>query len=181
MERKKAILLVSCFFLSFSIAFPLLQDDRKSKMMFDELNKIEDAAVYTEDFNDGLAQGWNVSDGNWLVLNNRYEISVPQGGGGRTYYQGQQFTNYSFEGKMYLDYGWEVSLLFNIQEIIVGGGKYYQVICAVDGIWMREVAGTNEPVVVHVGSFSTGKWYSFKITTSGTNMSFYLNDTLQFS
>jgi hypothetical protein len=76
--------------------------------------------VYFEDFNDGLAQDWSPTAGNWAVENNQYRNSTSNGIE-NCIYTGSTFADYTFSAKIKPDWDNNAGLIFNYTD----GNNYY--------------------------------------------------------
>ena len=76
--------------------------------------------VYFEDFNDGLAQDWSPTAGNWAVENNQYRNSTSNGIE-NCIYTGSTFADYTFSAKIKPDWDNNAGLIFNYTD----GNNFY--------------------------------------------------------
>ena len=146
--------------------------------------------LYLEDFNDGVANQWVTIDGTWTVENNQYKATGGSEGRVRSYYSGQTFINYTYEGDLKLVSGAEIQLIFNVQDIFSGDdqGHYCQITLFYDSGDERGDSAIlysvqNNQITHNQASFNFNhnQWYHFKIISIGSYVEFFLDNFLIFS
>jgi len=172
------------------------RDDRvktsSSFLLLDYQNLMVSEAelLYTEDFNDGVANQWVTIGGTWTVENNQYKVTDDSEGRVRSYYSGQSFYNYSYEGDLMLASGAEIQLIFNVQDIFSGEdlGHYCQITLFYDvGDERGDSAilySVENGQIDHTQAsfdFNHNQWYHFKIVSIGSYVDFYLDNALILS
>jgi chitodextrinase len=74
------------------------------------------SVLYSEDFNDGLAQGWIVNSGIWQILNNQYDQSAT-GSVVTSFYDSETFSDYKFAFNVYPIWKNYFGAVFNYQDM----------------------------------------------------------------
>ncbi|MHA2125544.1 MAG: NosD domain-containing protein [Promethearchaeota archaeon] len=169
----------------------LIIDSRDKRQSHSEtLKNSKTGVIYSEDFNDGIADYWVSIGGTWTVENNQYKATGSSGERVRSYYNNQTFSNYIYEGDFKLGSGNEMQLIFNIQDISTGvdQGHYCQITLFYNDPYGREdtaVLYSNQNGQMQHAEisydFNHNQWYHFKIISLGSFMEFSLNDSLILS
>ena len=134
---------------------------------------------YFEDFNDGLAQGWQKTTGTWTLSNNEYnnttsteeEIS---------FYGGAIFTNYTFSAKANPSWDNEFGLVYNYQDannflalVLDVNPKNAYIKQKVDGTWTTLATST------YTGG--AGQWNTIEVTVDNGKSSVKINGSAVFT
>lgn len=150
----------------------------------------QEELLYTEDFDDGVANQWVTIGGTWIVENNHYKATGANGERVRSYYSGQSFNNYFYEGDLKLVSGDEIQLIFNVQDVFSGvdQGHYCQITLFYDDPGDRKdtaiLYSTQNGQTEHNQTsydFNHNQWYHFKVISIGSYVAFFLNDSLILS
>ncbi len=145
---------------------------------------------YTENFDVGVADQWETIEGTWIVESNQYKATGTGGVRVRSYYSGQSFNDYTYEGDLKLVSGNEINLIFNVQDIFPGvdQGHYCQIT-----LFYNDPGGRKDTVVLYSThndqtehtsvpyDFKHNQWYHFKVLSNGSYVAFFLDDSLIFS
>lgn len=154
------------------------------------LKTSQNGVLYSEDFNDGIADFWETIGGTWTVENNHYKATGTPGERVRSYYNNQTFHNYIYEGDFNLVSGTEMQIIFNIQNISLGvdQGYYCQLTLFYDDPGDRKnsviLYSTQNYQATHKivsYNFSNNQWYHFKVISTGAEVEFFLNNSLVLS
>jgi len=146
--------------------------------------------LYSEDFDDGVANHWVTIGGIWVIENNQYKATGVSGERVRSYYSNQSFNNFIYEGDLKLVSGEEIQLIFNVQNISAGvdQGHYCQITLFYEDFGERKdtaiLYSTQNGQTEHTQTsydFNHNEWYHFKIVSMGSNVAFFLNDSLILS
>ena len=181
-------------FITPNLNFTAGNNDKSSgysdKINLDTLKTSQDVVLYSEDFDDGVADFWEAIGGTWTVENNQYKaIGIPWERV-RSYYNNQTFHNYIYEGDFNLVSGNEMQIIFNIQNISLGvdQGHYCQLTLFYDDPGDRKnsviLYSTQNYQATHKivsYNFSNNQWYHFKVISTGADVEFFLNNSLVLS
>ena len=146
--------------------------------------------LYYEDFDNGTAYQWITIGGTWSVENKQYKATGVSGERVRSYYSGEVFQNYTYEGDLKLVSGAEIQLIFNVQDISSGvdQGHYCQITLFYDDPGNRKDTAilytTQNGQTEHIRTsynFNHNQWYHFKVVSIGSTVAFFLNDSQIFS
>ncbi|MEI7024822.1 pectate lyase [Paenibacillus sp. y28] len=143
------------------------------------------ASVFSDDFNDGNANGWTVTHGTWDVVTDgtpvyRQTSSVE----GRTYAGTSSWKDYTVQSRIKMDTfnaGNRVLLAARYQD----GNNYYAAsLYNNNGGTLelrKKVGGTSTTLVSKSYALTTGTWYTVKLEVEGTALNMYVNGVLQLS
>jgi parallel beta-helix repeat protein len=146
--------------------------------------------LYSENFDDGVADNWEIIGGTWTVENGKYKVTDIYGDRVRSYNVNQVFSNYIYEGDFNLVSGNEMQIIFNIQDIFTGvdQGHYCQITLFYDDPYGRKdmvvLYSTQNGQTEHVNveyDFTHNQWYHFSIISTGDYVDFFLNNSLILS
>ncbi|MFX1501375.1 MAG: family 16 glycoside hydrolase, partial [Promethearchaeota archaeon] len=140
--------------------------------------------LYAESFNDGIANGWEIVEGTWSVVDGKYYVST-SGEDARSYYSFQNFSRFIYEGDIMLIQGNQLTIPFLIQDISLGrdNGHYYQIVnfessLYTENIRLGHVSNGHAWLKNEQAPFYYNQWYHFKLKVNGTNIEYSLNDSL---
>jgi 3-keto-disaccharide hydrolase len=170
LKKSKIIALILLFQLFFSIRF--------------NVPMVSGLYQYSEDFNNGNAENWTDIDGTLSVsngvaqTNNSNYLS-------KSYCNLTQFSDFKWEGDFNLKTGSAITLLFYIQSITSGldKGFFYQIQHMPAGvasfqIGLARVFNSYTWILEIDQDFQRDQWYHFKLIVNGTNLEYYLNNSL---
>lgn len=181
-------------FVATDLNFPAENNVKSSRnndiIDLDTLKTSQDVLLYSEDFDDGVADFWETVGGTWTVENDRYKATGAPGERVRSYYNNQTFHNYIYEGDFNLVSGTEMQIIFNIHNISLGvdQGHYCQLTLFYDDPGDRKnsiiLYSTQNYQATHKivsYNFSNSQWYHFKLISTGADVEFHLNNSLVLS
>jgi len=146
--------------------------------------------LYSENFNDGVADNWETIGGNWTVENQQYKVTGIPGERVRSYYSYQTFSNYIYEGDFNLVSGDEMQIIFNVQDIFAGidQGHYCQFTLFYDSsdprnnsVILYSTQNYQSTHKVEPYDFINDKWYHFEVVSSEADVDFFINGSLILS
>ena len=159
----------------------------------EKLKTSQSSILYSENFNDGIADNWATIGGSWTIENNQYKVTGTSGERVKSYYPAQNFSYYLYEGDFKLVSGNELQIIFNIQDIFSGAdqGHYCQItLFYYDGSYSSSRTDTAvlysnlNYQIQHISvlyDFNYNQWYHFSIISTGTEINFFLNNSLVLS
>ncbi|HEX3048790.1 MAG TPA: LamG-like jellyroll fold domain-containing protein, partial [Bacillota bacterium] len=141
------------------------------------------ATLFSDNFDDGNSTGWTVQSGTW---------SVVQDGGSYVYYQSSlnegrasagstSWTNCSVEARVKVD-NFNGSNRAYVCARYKDGNNYYTASLMSNTIEIRKkLSGSSSTLVSKSYTIATGTWYTVKLVVNGSNISMYINGTLQLN
>ena len=134
---------------------------------------------YFEDFNDGLAQGWQNTTGTWTLSNNEYN-NTTTAAEEICFYGGATFTNYTFSAKANPSWDNDFGLVYNYQDannflavVLDANPKNAYIKQKVNGIW------TTLATITYTGG--AGQWNTIEVTVDDGKSSVKINGSTVFN
>lgn len=143
--------------------------------------------LFSDNFNDGNANGWTTTSGSWSVATDRtpvYRVGA-NGGNVRSNAGNTAWTNYSVQARIKpLSFSsassvrW-ASLLGRYRDT----GNYYYVALQNDNVLrLRRFVGSSSTTLAERSfTVTTGTWYTVRLDLNGTALSVFVNGALQLS
>ena len=185
-----ALILIEIPNLSFISGKDDNSSDYSDIINLDTLKTSKVNVLYSEDFDDGVADFWETIGGTWAVEDKKYKTTGFPGERVRSYYANQNFSTYVYEGDFNLVSGDEMQIIFNVQDIFPGvdQGHYCQLTLFFDDPGDRKntviLYSTQNFQATHTivpYNFSHNQWYHFTVISSEADVEFFLNNSLVLS
>ncbi len=138
--------------------------------------------LWSDDFNDGNDDGWQVIEGTWAVVDSAYRGEHP--GDGRSIAGDSTWTNYTYEGKFKFDSlsPYEATVMFRVQDAASGpnNGHYYEFAnyIGLDRIELWKISNGATSLASVSWSFDADIWYRFELEVWGPFVRYFINDSL---
>lgn len=137
--------------------------------------------LYSDDFNDGDANGWTTYGGTWAVQSGQYGAQV--GDGVKSIANGTNFTDFTYEADVTVGSGTSntnAGVIFRVSNPSVGADAYngYYVGISADGDFIQLGKAGNNWTELNRTSMTIDPniKYHMKIVASGTSIKVYVND-----
>jgi hypothetical protein len=138
------------------------------------------ATLFSDDFNDGNANGWTSYDGTWAVESNEYSVvngaSIAKSIPGAT--SGSSFT---LEGDVKIVDGGQASLIFDVSSPGIGNDALKGYAAGIDTnntVWAGKFNNNWTSLGSAAMTITAGTWYHLKIVVTSGNFKIYVNGTL---
>ncbi len=152
----------------------------KGTAWWDDVKLLPISTVFFEDFNDGTADGWIPTGGNWVVENGEYSQSNT-GGVFWSWAGDTNWTDYSFSAKVrFLNPQKEAS--FGIRSPDSSNVYYFCLAGGANALTIAEIANGQETYNIRTSPWTAemNRWYEVEVVVQGDNMKCYLDDDLVF-
>jgi hypothetical protein len=136
--------------------------------------------LFSDDFNDGNADGWEEFDGTFRVVDGQYEVTSSSFANDARAVSGDpEWTDYRFETDFLFPSG-HAAMLFRVETIASGtdAGRYYQfhVFQNLAGICVMNFSGGNCRRVIDVMHTTTPNvWHRARLDIRGTSVDAYID------
>ena len=148
------------------------------------LNLVHAATLFSDNFDDGDANGWTTQNGKWSVVQDSgsyvfYQSSTNEG---RAWTGSSSWTNYTVEAKVKVE-NFNGSNRTYVCARMKDGNNYYAASLVGGGKLeiRKKVSGSTSTLVSKNYALSTGTWYTVKLEVNGSSIKMYVNDALQLS
>lgn len=133
---------------------------------------------YSEDFNDGLAQGWITNSGTWQIINNQYDQSATAGVY-TSFYDSETFSEYKFSFNVYPIWQNHFGAVFNYQdnnnfyvlEVHAGATKAVRILKVEGGVYTTVTESVYTDVIHQ-------RWNDMEIQNSAGLTSIIINNNV---
>jgi pectate lyase len=148
---------------------------------------LSQSALFSDNFDDGNANGWTVAAGTWSVVQDSgsfvYTMAAT-GTEGRTMTGSQSWTDYAVEARV------KVTNFGGSTRVLVAGrlldfNNYYAASLLNSGggtlELRRKVNGSSTTLVSKAFALTTGTWYTVRLEMAGSTLRMFVNGTLQLT
>ncbi len=144
------------------------------------------ASLFSDNFNDGQADGWSTQNGSWSVVTDSgspvyYQSSTSEG---RASTGSSSWTNYSVEARVKVD-NWNGSNRVYVAGRYQDGNNFYaaSLYNSTGGKLeiRKKVGGSSTTLATKDYTLSTGTWYTVKLELNGSTLNMYVNGQLQLT
>ena len=148
--------------------------------LFPNSNTGHAATLFSDDFNDGNANGWTVYDGTWAVESGEY--SVVNGAGIAESIPGvTSGSSFTLEGDVKIVNGGQASLIFSVSNRAVGTDVFKGYGAGIDTnntVWAGKFNNNWTSLGSASMTITAGTWYHLKIVVTSGNFKVYVNSLL---
>ncbi len=147
---------------------------------------ISAATLFSDNFDDGNANGWSTQNGNWSVVQDGgsyvyYQSSTSEG---RAYTGSSSWTNYAVQTRVKVD-NFNGSNRAYVCARYTNGNNYYAAsLYNSSGGKLeirRKVSGSSSTLASKNYPLTTGSWYTVKLEVSGSTLRMYVNGNLELT
>ncbi len=142
------------------------------------------ATVFSDNFEDGNANGWSKSSGTWSVVSDGSYVFKQASTSATCYaYTGSSWTNYTVQARVkplsFNGSGRTVSLCARFSST----SNFYALTLSNTNTLsiQKKVGGTTSALVSKTYTVQTGTWYTLKVAVSGSSINAYVNGNLELS
>jgi hypothetical protein len=139
------------------------------------------AATFSDNFDDGNANGWTTYGGTWAVESGQY--SVEAGAGYKSVAAGTSFTDFTYEADVMVSTDTVYSnagLIFRVTSPGVGGDSFYGYYVGIDAqqdrIQLGKMSNNWTEIATVAMTINTNTMYHMKVVTLGSNIKIYVTD-----
>lgn len=155
-------------------------------LMAVSLNLVSAATLFSDNFDDGNANGWTTQNGTWSVVSDSgspvyYQSSSSEG---RASAGQASWTNYAVESKVKVDNFNGSNRVMVCARYKDGNNFYAATLYNSSGGTLeirKKVGGSSSTLATTKYTLATGTWYTVKLEVSGTSIKMYVNGALQLS
>ena len=142
--------------------------------------------VFSDDFNDGNANGWSTQYGSWSVVQDSgsyvyYQSSTNEG---RTYTGSSSWANYAVQARVKVDNFNGSNRAYVCARYKDGNNYYAASLYNRNGGTLeirRKVGGSSKTLTSKNYSLSTGTWYTVKLVVNGNKIDMYVNGSRELT
>lgn len=143
------------------------------------------AALFSDDFNDGNANGWTATLGTWGIVTDGTSAYKQSGTSeGRTSAGSTSWKDYSVQSKVKLDTFNTGNRVYLAARYVDGNNYYGASFYNNNGGTLeirKKVNASSSTLVSKSYAITTGTWYDVKLVVEGTSIRLYVNGVLQLS
>lgn len=143
------------------------------------------AALFSDDFNDGNANGWTATSGTWGIITDGSPAYKQSGTSeGRTSAGSSSWKDYSVQAKIKLDTFNAGNRVYLAARYVDGNNYYAASLYNNNGGTLeirKKVSASSSTLVSKSYALTTGIWYDVKLVVEGTSIQLYVGGVLQLS
>jgi hypothetical protein len=135
--------------------------------------------TFSDNFNDGNANGWTVYGGTWSVVNYEYNLT-DSGYGYKSVASGTSFANFTCEADVLVGSTYDSGVIFRVTNPAVGADAYNGYYAGLDDgqnkVVLGKANGSWTQITTAAMTINPNTWYHMKVVASGSTIKVYVTD-----
>jgi hypothetical protein len=137
--------------------------------------------IYSQDFEDGTANGWTVLSGTWNINafgSTKVYRTVKTDALARSYVGDSSWSKYTLESMMYVgDWNTSTPKYAGLIGRLVDNNNYYMFLYESGMLKIKKkVSGNNSTIASKIYALNTGTWYTFRAVMDNNKLTLFVND-----